>query len=295
VGGLDLLPFYAAARLVPHGMYDPVALYRAEEAAVGPTLVAYASLRAGVAMSFMRLPVFALLAWPLSLLSYGQADAVWFVLRAMAAAGFVVAWPHTPRRVLALATAWFLPLAAALAGGQDSPFLLLWIALAERLAPRRPFAAGLALAMCAAKPHLFILLPVFLFVHRRRVIPGFLAGGTALLALSFAADGWRWPLELMAVLRNPASYPKGVANIHGLGLSPTVEGILTAAVAIAALAAIFRFSDRLALAATLTAGLLISFHASIPDSTILLPAVLLFVAGRRRPAAQEVKADAACA
>ena len=285
LGGADFLPFYAAARLLPGlRIYDPHAIYQAEIAAAG-------GMRD--ALLFIRMPAFALFLWPLAHLPYTLAHAVWFELRALAAAGFVLAWPHTPRRVTAIAAAFFLPLAGALSGDQDTPFLLLWIALAERLAPRRPFAAGLLLALCAAKPHLFLFLPVFLWIHRRQLIPGFLAGGAALVALSFAAAGPRWPQALLAVLRIPAIEPWGVFSLHGLGLPAPVEYALTAALAIAAVAAIIRMSDRIALAAALAAGLLLSYHTSMADAALLLPAVLL-VAARRAHAPAKARADAVC-
>jgi len=282
LGGGDFLPFYAAAKLLPGlRIYQPQAIYGAEIAALG-------GMRD--ALLFIRMPAFALLLWPLAHLPYGAAHAVWFGLRALAAAGFVFVWPHNPRRQTALAAAFFLPLAAALSGDQDTPLLLLWIAVAERLAPRRPFAAGLVLALCAAKPHLFLFLPVYLFVHRRRLIPGFLAGGAALLALSFAAAGPRWPEALAGVLRNPAIAPWGVFNLHSLGLPAALEIALAAALAGGALWAILRLSDRIALAAALAAGLLLSYHASLPDAALLLPAVLLAAAARQSGRADAVAA-----
>jgi len=287
LGGADFLPFYAAAKLLPGlGIYDPHSIYGAEIAAIG-------GMRDG--LTFIRIPAFALFVWPLAHLSYPIAQAIWFELRALAAAGFVYAWPHNPRRVTALAAAFFLPLAGALSGDQDTPFLLLWIALAERLHGRRPFAAGLLLALCAAKPHLFLLLPVYLWIHRRSLIPGFLAGGTALLALSFAAAGPRWPQALVAVLRSPSIEPWGVFNLHSLALPAAVEIMLTVVIAAGALAAILRASDRMALAATLTAGLLLSYHTTLADAAMLLPAVLLFAAARRLEANPNARADAVAA
>lgn len=278
LGGADFLPFYAAAKLLPGlRIYDPQAIYHVEIAALG-------GMRD--ALVFIRIPAFAALLWPLAQLPYATAHFLWFLVRALAAAGFVFAWPHNPRRATALAAAFFLPLAGALSGDQDTPLLLLSIALAERVGPRRPFAAGLLLALCAAKPHLFLLLPIFLWVHRRRLIPGFLAGGAALLALSFAVAGPRWPQAMLAVLRNPAIEPWGVFNLHSLGLPAPLEIALTGAIAVGALAAILRLSDRIALAATLTAGILLSYHTSLADTALLLPAVLLFVGRTRKPATQ---------
>jgi hypothetical protein len=264
--GDDFLPFYAAARQVPHhGIYSAEAIYRTEIAAAGgyrPSLL------------FVRLPVFALLLWPLAQLPYEWAYAVWSALRSCALVGFILAWPHTPRRSTALACAWFVPLFITLARGQDTVLLLFWIAVAECLAPRRPFAAGLALAMCAAKFNLFLLLPLFLWVHRRRLIPGFLAGGAGLLALSFASAGWRWPLAYLAVLRNPVIRTNHPVNFHYMPLPGPVAMALAALTALAAVYAIVRLGDRMALGVMLVGGLLLSYHAGVYDLVLLLPAAL---------------------
>jgi hypothetical protein len=272
-GGWDFLPIYTAGRLAgtPH-LYDPAAVRRAEIAAAHLT---------GPSLLFTRLPFVAALAWPLARLPYDAAHAVWMALRLIAVFGFILLWPHSPRWLTTLACAWFVPLAGAIANGQDSPFLLLSLAIAERWRERRPFAAGLALSLCLAKFHLFLLLPVFLWIHRRRLIPGFLAGCAALGLLSFAAAGPSWPRAYLHVLRLPQINPgaRAMPNLHGLQLAMPLEIALSLAVLAAAALAIRRLSDGPAFAVTLAGGILLSYHAYFADLTLLLPAVLVF--GRR--------------
>jgi hypothetical protein len=289
VGGYDFLPIYTAARLLRSGaIYAPELLLRTEGALAG--------VKPDAALLYVRPPAYALFAWPLSLLNYPAASAAWIALRIAAMIGFVLLWPHNRRAMTALVCCWALPAAAALASGQDTPLLLLWIALSERLARTRPFAAGLALAMCASKFHLFLLLPVLLVVHRRALIYGFLSGAAGLTAISFAAAGWRWPIAYAALLRDPQLTPLGKINIHALGLPPGVEIALCVAVAAGAVAVILRGNHRLAWIATLAGGIALSYHASLGDTILLVPAALLAGAeiaarGRFKPARASASPD----
>ncbi|HUP02655.1 MAG TPA: glycosyltransferase family 87 protein [Bryobacteraceae bacterium] len=284
MGADDFLPFYAGARLLgTAGLYRPDAVKQEELATAGIT---------GEAWSYIRPPFLAAMVWPLSRLPYRPAHWLWLAARIGAAIGFVLLWPHSPRRETAVACCWFLPLAAALANGQDVPLLLLWVAAAERCYPRRPFAAGLALSLCLAKFHLLALLPVFLWVHRRRAIGGFLAGAAFLGMFSFVVAGWNWPSAYLAVLRLPQISPsiQSMPNLHGLALPPAWEAALSLVVFAAALWAVAAAEAGLALAVTLLAGILLSYHAYLADLTILLPALLALWGWLRRagpPARQE--------
>jgi hypothetical protein len=275
-GGWDFLPIYTAGRLAgTPDLYSPAAVQRTEVAAAHLT---------GPSLLFTRLPFVAALAWPMARLPYDAAHTVWMALRLLAVFGFIVLWPHSPRHVTALACAWFVPLAGAIANGQDSPFLLLWIALAERWRDRRPFAAGLVLSLCLAKFHLFLLLPAFLWIHRRRILPGFLAGCATLALISFAVAGLSWPFAYLAVLRLPQINPgvHAMPNLHGLQLPVPFEIALSLAVLVIVAVAIRLLAERLALAIALAAGILLSYHAYLADLTLLLPA-LLALAPRRAP------------
>jgi hypothetical protein len=96
-----------------------------------------------------------------------------------------------------------------LGDGTDTLFLFLWLVLWHRLeAKYRPTWAGLALSLCIAKFHLFLLLPLALVRHRRwSEIRGSAIGISILLTVSFIGAGWRWPAEYFRVLTLPELNP----------------------------------------------------------------------------------------
>ena len=273
-GGWDFLPVYTGAKLAgTPDLYNAAAQERTQALLPHPTTFS---------LPFMRLPFVAALTWPLAMLPYDAAHTVWMALRLAAVAGFVLLWPHSPRPLTTLACAWFVPLAGAIANGQDSPFLLLWIAAAERIRERAPFSAGLLLSLCLAKFHLFLLLPVFLWIHRRRVVAGFTAGCAALGLISFAVSGPAWPRAYLAILKLPQANPAvgAMPNLHGLNLAMPFETALSVGVFAAATFGIRRLSDRPAFFVMLVAGILLSYHAYFADLTLLLPALLVLAPHR---------------
>jgi hypothetical protein len=264
----DFVPLYTSTKLVgTPDLYSPEAIERVELAV---------HRGSAPALLFTRLPFVAVLLWPLGQAPYAAAYWIWTAMRVLAVGGFIWAWPHTSRLRTAIGCCFFLPVTMALTGGQDTPFLMLWIALAERMHRRRPVAAGLLLSLCLAKFHLFLLLPVYLWMHRRRLVAGFAAGCAILMAMSFLAQGPAWPFRYLDLLRltriNP--WTVGMPNIHGLQLSPPVEAAVCLLVALAAVAGIVLLEDTLALAAALVAGVLLSYHAYLPDAVLALPALL---------------------
>src|ERR1019366_1256745 len=88
--------------------------------------------------------------------------------------------------------------------GQDTILLALCLAGALRLAEaRRDVAAGLLLALCTAKPHLFVLVPLALVAHRRwKILVSATIGTVGLLVLGTAAAGWDWPVRLWAIMKS---------------------------------------------------------------------------------------------
>jgi len=128
-----------------------------------------------------RMPWVPLLLWPLGRLPYSVAHWVWLGLRTAGVIAFIWIWPHNPRWITAMAVSWFLPVMAALGTGQDAICILFWLGVWQRLEPKRPFLSGLAIALCTAKFHLFLLLPVYLIANRKwRVIAGASTGIAAL-------------------------------------------------------------------------------------------------------------------
>jgi hypothetical protein len=269
VGGTDFLPLYAGARLAATGhVYDAGAVWKTEADTTG---------KYGPSLLFTRPPCFALFLWPLAQLPYTVAKAIWIAIQLAAVVAAVCLWPGS-RKTAAVAACWSLPVIVCLADGADAPLLFLWLALWRRLeSGNRPFAAGVALALCIAKFHLFLALPLLLIRHRRwAVVKGAAAGVSALLLLSFVGGGWRWPAEYLSVLTTPAIDPGRAAmpNIHGL-VPPALEIPAVLATLILTLMAIYKWDYADGIVVALTAGLLCSYHAYVADGVIVIPAIIL--------------------
>jgi Glycosyltransferase family 87 len=236
------------------------------------------------------LPFYAALLWPLSLLSYKTAYGVWWLLRIGALAAFVALWRIPSRADTILFTVLSLPVFASLATGQDSILLLLFIAVAFRYWEKgRDYAAGLALSLCAIKFHLFVLLPLLFWRQRLgRMAAGFGSGAAALAAVSFAVEGWRWPLDYFGVLTDGRVHPgaDSMPNLHGLFAALPhgvyLEVLAAAAVVLAAWVTLRAVPFPAGFALTLIGGLLLSFHSYLMDAAILLPALLIVVSGTNR-------------
>jgi hypothetical protein len=146
------------------------------------------------------------------------------------------------------------------------------------------FAAGLLLALCSIKFHLFLLLPVVLILHRRwRVIHGALAGGALLVSLSIVADSWQWPQHFLAVVSNPElhPHPERMPTLYGLlymlGIhSRAAEIALSAGVAVWVGLLARRWGFEMSVGLALAGGLLVCHHAYVADTVLVLPALALF-------------------
>jgi Glycosyltransferase family 87 len=285
-GANDFAPLYVGTQLVGTGdLYTP-----------GPY---YGFLRqrfGGIneSLRYTRPPHHALMFWPLGRLPYDTAHLVWTLLRVAAVAGFLLLWDRPSRRDAVMFTALSLPLGISLFNGQDTPFLLLWIALALHWQGKgRPFLAGLAFSLCAAKFHLFVLLPLLLCGQRRwRMTAGLATGAATLLAVSFAVAGAAWPVEYFATLTDGRIHPgvDNMPNLHGMfaGLphGALLELLAGTAVVAGAWHVVRRSSFEVGLAAVLTGGVLLSYHAYRADCTVLLPAALLVLAASPSHAAR---------
>jgi hypothetical protein len=146
------------------------------------------------------MPWQALLMAPLGRLPYPQAYWIWIALHLVCFAAFVCIWLAPRDCVLWGAT--FFPLAASIIVGQDALLLALCLAGVLRLAERRQdLSAGFLLALCTAKPHLFLLVPLALAAHRRwRIVLGAVLGSLVLLILGMAAAGPEWPRRWLTIL-----------------------------------------------------------------------------------------------
>ncbi len=270
-GDNDFQVSYVSGELALHSqIYDAPVFQAHERAIVG---------RTNPDLLDTRLPFLSLAFWPLAQLPYSVAWPLWAAIAAAAVAAFVWLWPD--RQTAALACCWSGGLWAAWSNGQDLLLILLWIALALRLHEKRPFLSGLLLALCAAKFHLFLFLPLLLWQHR--LWRGFATGAAALLAVSFALAGWNWPSQYAATLAQEEAVAHAnsaiMPNLHGLMSNwPHADAWeigATLLVGAAVLTVIRRADFRVGMAATLIGGLLVSRHAYLQDCVLLLPALLI--------------------
>jgi hypothetical protein len=264
--GTDFPIFYAGARLLGTAdLYSPAAVQRLQKQEIGCT--------SSVA-AFIRLPYFAALVWPLTLLPLGLAFAVWRIALLAAEAGFVASFPRHWKWAV-LACVWSFPLAWDFDNGQDVSFLLLAIAAGTVLAARRrSFAAGLCWSLCAAKFHLVVFLPLLLMARNRRAFSGLAAGGAVLLGISFAVGGWSWPGHYLAALLNHQidPVPLELHNIRGLVQGSLAGEVVLGLTVVAAVWIVcLRAPFAIALSAVLAGGLLVSHHLTDSDWAMLLP------------------------
>lgn len=280
-GHNDFLGLYAGARL--SGTPD---LYRAE--AVSRLQLAEAGATAP-ALRFTRAPFYALILSPLEHLPFRTAYFAWMALNLAALAGFIVLWNGADRTLTLTACCCSVPLAAAVANGQDLALLLFLLAAALRLFRSKHYLlAGLVLSMCAIKYHLFIVVPLALAAQRLwRVLAGAGIGALALTALSFVAGGPHWPAAYLKALTDPAinpsvdTMPALAGSVSGLEYGNLILWVFGIAVAVACWFIARRAPDlETAFAASLLGSLLLSYHSYVSDAALLIPALLILAARR---------------
>ncbi len=265
-GHNDFMQLYAGGRLAgTHQLYSSGA-----NRALGERLGFWMP-----SVQFVRLPYYAALLKPLAKLPYHAAYLLFQGVCMAAALAFV--WMS---RMRSRAVPWFLlisiPVLTSFANGQDVMIVLALSAAAVYLDQAdRPWLAGLCLALCAIKFHLFVFTPVALLMHRKWRFAASAALGVALeLAVSFAVAGWRWPLEYAEFLRNPALHPTPYVppNISGIaGSLVPLEIALTLAVAACTVYLCKRAkSFPAAFTLCIFAGILVAGHSYIQDCALLL-------------------------
>jgi hypothetical protein len=273
VCGADFPIFYAGAELVGSAnLYSPVAVQQMEQREIGCSTPWAA---------FIRLPYFAAMLRPLTWLPVRTAFVVWRVAALAAVIVFLALLGRQWKWAL-LACVWSNALTWDLYNGQDIAFLLLVTAAVLVLVQRkREFAAGLCLALCANKFHLFILLPLLLARRdTRKTSAGALAGGAALLAMSFLAGGWSWPADYARAMTNPLidPAPQVLSNLRGLARGSWNLEIVLGLTVVAAVGCVCRRAKfELGFAAVIAGGLLISHHFTASDPALLIPVALVVV------------------
>jgi hypothetical protein len=152
-----------------------------------------AGLPTGYGVLFMRNPPWALpLVLPLGLLGVRMGALLWSLLL-LGCLGLSVrmVWEihGRPRKLLNLLGLSFAPALVCLIVGQTSLFALLGLVLFLRLHRTQPFLAGVALWLCALKPHLFLAFGVVLLAWiALNACYKILLGAAAALAASSAAS-----------------------------------------------------------------------------------------------------------
>lgn len=276
-GENDFQVSYVSGQLMPRRqIYDVPAFQAAEKSILG---------KATPDLLDTRPPFLALAFWPLAQLPYRVAWPLWAAVAGSAVLGFIWLWPD--RRRAALACCWSGGLCSALVNGQDLLLILLWLALALRMREKRPFPTGLLLALCAAKFHLFVFLPLLLWRHK--LWRGFAVGAAVLLAISFLLAGWNWPQQYLATLAQEEAVANAksaiMPNLHGMLATWPHAGaweiLATLCVGAGVFAVIRRADFATGLAAVLVGGLLVSRHAYLADCALLLPALLIVLPAAR--------------
>lgn len=270
VGLNDYMAHYASGKLAFSGhLYSAESHFAAQREATGGGY--------GEAWLFVRLPYFAAFLWPFAQLPYPWAWGAFSIASIAALVGFVRWWPVEDKRLLGMLTLVSLPVFHGLLNGQDVAFLMLWLAAGAALSQGgRGFAAGLVWSLLAAKPHLFLFLPVALIVKRRwPEMKGAITGGAILAALSFTVGGPGWIAEFRAAVAKPA--------IHVWSQMPNLELFNSGSGAIWFYAVgaplvcwmMWRARARLStmgmVAASNAAGILLASHVFLDDCALLLP------------------------
>jgi hypothetical protein len=298
--GTDFPEFYAAAKMVGEGagrqLYDPAAQDRFQ--------IRYAG-RSGT--YFNHPPFEALLYWPLARWPLRGAYLVWCLLNA----GFltVVArllapevFPHRDWRELLVLFFLFVPVLLNFLQGQDSLLLLLLLSLAlAALQREKEFAAGCLLACGLFKFHLVVPLVVVLLARptarrEKRLVSGFLGAAALLVSISAAVSGWgflsAYPRFLLRLPSLPLAgiHPEEMANLRGLAsLFSVPEPARYALILLASLVLLWLAllaqrqatadggaTNKLAFANAILAGVLLGYHLSPHDlSVLLLPMALI--------------------
>jgi len=237
---------------------------------------------------FLRAPFYAVLLSPLAALPYHAALALFTTLTLASFLWFVVRFSKECPE-LAILAAFSIPMYFNINGGADVPFLLPCIGGFILLSRRgRDFAAGLLLALCAIKFHLFVFVPLLLLFKKRwRTLLGASAGTIVLTLIGGIGLIVPWLKTMFSPLITEMPVWKWcpAPNIHGLvtvlGGNSKIEFALVALVATFFVWACARIHDfELLLALSLICGLLVSFHNFAYDDLLLMPVLVLVAPSR---------------
>lgn len=287
--GRDFVNAWMAGRAALEGQlaayFDPAVYNAALERAFGPL----------PEHNWSYPPHIALFVWPLALLPYLPAYALWCLtgFAALAAAGFAAGLRGAGLLLLLTAPA----VALNLLTGQNGFFTAALLTAGLTLLDRRPLLAGVAVGLLSVKPQLGLLMPLLLALTGRwRVVA---AAGATVLALAAATgavhgvDVWtRYVSVALPVQREVLQRADGIMlammptpfvnmRIAGLSLEAawTVQGVVSAG---AAAAVAWTFAERrdpvLSLALFVTASFLATPYAFAYDMVVFGGVIALLTA-----------------
>ncbi|HEU4434734.1 MAG TPA: glycosyltransferase family 87 protein, partial [Pyrinomonadaceae bacterium] len=189
--GADFGAFYVAGQI--YNNYGPASIYDAE---LHRRVYKedFPDAPADEQLFYANAPFFVVPFVLLSRLPYAWAYLIWLVISlALFLAGFSILWRalELPREIwltaLLVALSFWPFLVECLAGGQTSAFGFFCLAVAIALEGRSRFWSGLALALCAYKPTLLLLVvPMLLVTGRWLTIAGMTVGTIILGLISLA-------------------------------------------------------------------------------------------------------------
>jgi len=204
----DFRIFMTGVALVHAGHGHELYQFRAQQIAQEAL---YPDTRVNGLLPFNHLAFELLLYWPVALLPYHVAIAVWSLLNLLIV--FVIGWlleayttaitqaTGIPNAMFLLA---FYPVIYVFGEGQDSLIFLLLVVLSLRaMDAERPFLAGLLLAAGCFKLHLALLMGFFVLVLGRKWkgVAGFAAGGAMATAISVLMVGRNFFHDYFLMLR----------------------------------------------------------------------------------------------
>jgi hypothetical protein len=234
-------------------------------------------------LPFIRLPGYAAILAPLSALPYRVARGVWMALLAVAILICVWLFP-VGRERFALALSLSFPLAYSLVLGQDICLILLIALASVRLfSQEREFLAGLAASLIAIKISYLPAVGLIFLAKSRRGTVGISVGVFVQIVLSFVLAGPRWPMDYLAILRNPAldPEPRRMPNIRAVMASVSLPMAIAVIASIAVLAALWFVSKRVSftdsMIAALPATLIVLPHCYVYDAVLLTPLLVVVV------------------
>jgi hypothetical protein len=206
--------------------------------------------------------------------------------------------PNTRLHLLGYA---FAPAVACTMAGQFGIFLLLGVVLFLLFHRSHPFLAGMALLLCALKPHLFppFAVALFLWIVMRKsyaILGGFIVAVATSCAFSYWLDPHGWP-EYLRMMRAGGATNEVVPTLSAyfrLILNRNVVWLEFVPQAVACVWAVWYFLTRRAHwqwtnqgLVVLLVGAMCTPYGFLTDETMLLPAVLAglytAIASRRSP------------